>query len=409
VDPENGCGEESNWTASENLNGGTPGAQNSVHANNPDLTPPLIQTCVVTSVSTLEVFFNEKMDGSTVPTVILNPSIIISSVQYDISLRKLVVSTNEAMELNTPYVVSLSNAYDCSGNKMERNSYPFLLPDVAEPYEIYINEILFNPKSGGVDFVEIYNRSHKYLSIKNWKLSNYNDGIAMNHKEIEITNPVIAPNSFLVFTPDAAILKSHYPRAIDEVLVNTTLPSLSDDEGTIALIDDTGNFMDYFSYRDDYHLAFLKDVQGVSLERISLDVETNNPDNWRSASQAENFATPGYKNSVSLSTPGIIIGEMIVEPDIFSPEVPPNDFTTISYRFEQSGKVANAAIYDHQGRIIKVLANNEVLGAEGFFRWDGDRDDGGRARAGYYVAILEVFDISGNLNTFRKRVVIAYR
>ena len=367
IDPENWCGEESNWTASENLNGGTPGVQNSVYANNLDLTPPLIQACVVTSASSIEVYFNEKMDDLSTPEVELNPAITISSAYYDTSLRKLDVITNEDIEASTPYSLLLSNIYDCSGNKLERDSYQFILPDIPAPGEILINEILFNPKSGGVDFVEVYNRSSKYLSIKNWKLSNYNDGIAMNEKEIIMMNPVIAPNSFLVFTPDAATLKSHYPRAIEVALINTTLPSLPDDEGSIALVDDSGNLMDYFSYRDDYHIPFLKEDEGVSLERISFAIEVNGPDNWRSAIQAENFATPGYKNSASLNTTGIIADEMVVEPEIFSPESPPNDFTKISYRFEQSGKVANATIYDHHGRIIKVLANNEVLGVEGFF------------------------------------------
>jgi flagellar hook assembly protein FlgD len=272
-----------------------------------------------------------------------------------------------------------------------------------------LNEFLFNPKSGGVVFIEVYNQSGKYISTKKWMISNYVDGVATNQKELNMINPSIPPNSFQVFTPDPGILKSHYPRAIDNVLVTTTLPSLPDDEGTIALIDSIGNVIDFFHYTDDYHSPFLKDDEGVSLERISISTETNSKDNWKSASQAENFATPGYKNSASSTNSGNILGDVFVDPEIFSPEVPPNDYTRINYRFDQSGKVANVQIFDHQGRVIKVLANNEVLPTEGFFRWDGDRDDGGRARAGYYVAIVEVFDVDGVVSTFRKRVVIAYR
>ena len=184
---------------------------------------------------------------------------------------------------------------------------------------------------------------------------------------------------------------------------------MSDDEGSIALVDSLGNVMDSFSYQDDFHVIFLKDKEGVSLERVSLTSATQDQNNWRSASQAENFATPGYKNSASTDGLSITEGEVVVAPEIFSPQVAPADFTTISYRFSQSGFVANASIYDHQGRIIKSLANNEVLGVEGFFRWDGDRDDGGRARSGYYFAFVEVFNASGQVSTFQKRVVVAYR
>ena len=64
---------------------------------------------------------------------------------------------------------------------------------------------------------------------------------------------------------------------------------------------------------------------------------------------------------------------------------------------------------DQQGRLIKTVANNETLAFEGFFRWDGEQDDGTKSRVGYYVVWFEVFDNTGNIQTFRKRVVVAAR
>ena len=64
-------------------------------------------------------------------------------------------------------------------------------------------------------------------------------------------------------------------------------------------------------------------------------------------------------------------------------------------------------IADQQGRVIKELANNETLGIDGFFRWDGDREDGTRARMGYYFVWVELFQLDGQVRTYRKRVVIA--
>jgi flagellar hook assembly protein FlgD len=71
--------------------------------------------------------------------------------------------------------------------------------------------------------------------------------------------------------------------------------------------------------------------------------------------------------------------------------------------------VANVKILDQAGRLIKTIANNETLGFEGFYRWEGDTNDGGKARLGYYIVWFEVFDLSGNVRTFQKRVVIAGR
>ena len=41
------------------------------------------------------------------------------------------------------------------------------LPDSVAKGDISFNEILFNPYSGGSDFVELYNKSAKILSITN--------------------------------------------------------------------------------------------------------------------------------------------------------------------------------------------------------------------------------------------------
>jgi flagellar hook assembly protein FlgD len=70
---------------------------------------------------------------------------------------------------------------------------------------------------------------------------------------------------------------------------------------------------------------------------------------------------------------------------------------------------ANVKILDQQGRTIKELASNELLGMTGFFRWDGETEEGGNARIGYYIVWVELFDMDGSVVTFKKRVVIASR
>jgi methionine-rich copper-binding protein CopC len=408
IDPENLCEEDGNWTASENPNGGTPGSVNSVNASNPDLTAPQIVSAVVTASIQISVVFNEKLNGGSVFTAVLEPAISLVANGYSRDLKQIRLTANTEVQSNTPYTLTIANISDCSGNALIENTTQLVIPDEAASGDILLNEILFNPKSGGVDFVEVYNTSNKYINLKKWALANVENETPVNPKSME-ANRIIAPKSFLVFTPDPVILKSHYSRTIEADCVATMLPSLNDDEGSIALVDSLGLIMDFLFYRDDFHTQFLKDEEGVSLERVSLMALTNNANNWRSASQQEHFATPGYKNSASSDGTATPDGDVTVEPEIFSPQVPPLDFTLINYKFDQSGKVANAQVLDQQGHLIKTLANNEVLGTEGFFRWDGDRDDGGRARAGYYVAWLEVFDASGRVTTFRKRVVVSFR
>jgi hypothetical protein len=167
--------------------------------------------------------------------------------------------------------------------------------------------------------------------------------------------------------------------------------------------------VDYFLYSDQFHSSLLKDKEGVSLERISITQNSNEPSNWKSASSSSGFATPGYVNSNSRPESAVDENAIKIEPEVFSPSQPGQDFSKINYRFNQSGFVANVKILDQAGRLIKTIANNETLGFEGFYRWEGDTNDGGKARLGYYIVWFEVFDLSGNVRTFQKRVVIAGR
>jgi flagellar hook assembly protein FlgD len=102
-------------------------------------------------------------------------------------------------------------------------------------------------------------------------------------------------------------------------------------------------------------------------------------------------------------------GKITINPEVFEPVTGQPAFTQIQYNFEQGGFVANVKILDFQGREIKQLANNASLGTEGFFRWDGDTNDGTKARTGYYIVWVEVYNASGQLKTFRERVVVASR
>ena len=272
-----------------------------------------------------------------------------------------------------------------------------------------INEILFNPRSTGVDFVEIVNTSSKFLNIKNWSVSNIEDGILSNTKIITTENVLLKPNAYLVFTENGNVLKGEYVNAHGENFLQiATLPSLNDDDGSIALTDDDGILIDHLQYNKAWHSVFIKDEEGVSLERISFTDSSQESQNWKSASSLVGFATPGYLNSNAMKQ-GLQEDAVVVEPNAFIPINGQPDFTQIKFKFDQGGYVANIKIFDSQGHLIKQLANNEMLGTEGFFRWDGDNDDGNKARAGYYMVWFEVFNSTGEVNVFRKPVAIAVK
>ena len=411
IDPANPCGEDDNWIASESLNGGTPGAQNSVFANKPDLTGPKLISAIPISTTEVVLKFNEKLDYQLPVSsdfTITPPHSIVQVSFSDVSLRSIALELNESLQSGVTYSISSQNIRDCNGNliQSEFNSSIFGLPEAVNAQDIVINEILFNPRPTGVDFVEVYNNSLKFINIKNFSIANVENEMVSNQKSITTEDILLNPGAYLVFTESSNVIKGEYITAVEENLFQVAdLPGFNDDEGTVAVVDDQSNIIDFFSYTDNYHSVFLQDDEGVSLERISFEELTNNPDNWKSANGSAGYATPGYINSnVRSEQPS---GKIVVTPEVFEPITGQPDFTQIQYSFDQGGLVVNVKILDFQGREIRQLANNTTLATSGFFRWDGDTEDGTKARVGYYVVWVEVFSASGKVETFRKRVVVA--
>lgn len=411
IDIQNVCAESENWTASEDVTGGTPGKQNSVAAEKPDLTPPVVVSVTATSADTIVIYFNEKLNAELPSTQVfkMNPAIEIQKVLFtDQSLRGYLLFPASALAPRVRYQLVVNGISDCAGNTMENNDQIYLaLPETSQAGDLVINEILFNPRPTGVDFVEVYNRSEKFIDLKNWSVANFVNDTITNQKTIFETNFVLDPNDFLVLTPDPNVVKGEYLNSAENKMRKAVLPTLSDDEGTLVLLDEQEQIIDTLIYSDDQHSPFLKNDEGVSLERIDVNSPASNRSNWQSASSANGYATPGLPNGSALQN--VFEEAVSVEPEIFSPISGQPDFAMIAYEFDHSGYVGNIKIVDAQGRVVKVVAENELLGSKGFFTWRGDTSVGSKATIGSYMVWFEAYDPSGNVVTIKKRVVVAER
>ncbi len=410
IDPNNLCSEHENWIASENSTGGSPGTQNSVFANKPDLTGPKLLSAIPVTTTLIQLKFDEKLEKQlpSAGNFTITPEIAVSTLSFtNSSLTEFYLFLNGEIQTSTPYTIKVSNTYDCSGNSIQQHfaTTEFGLTEHADSLDILINEILFNPMPTGVDFVEIVNNSSKFINLKDWSIATMENGVLKNWTPILI-DFLFRPGSYLVFTESIDVLKGEYSLSDEKAFLKMQdLPSFNDDQGSVVLIDSHGHIIDLLEYHKDMHSVFIQDEEGVSLERIS-NLPFTSSQNWKSASSTVGFATPGYLNSNS--TASVFISETLkVEPEIFNPIGGSPDFTQIHYNFEQGGYVANVKIFDPRGHLIKQLANNDLLGAKGFYRWDGDRDDGSKARIGYYMIWFEIFDEHGMTRKYQRRVAIA--
>ncbi|NJK87636.1 MAG: hypothetical protein HC906_18345, partial [Bacteroidales bacterium] len=150
------------------------------------------------------------------------------------------------------------------------------------------------------------------------------------------------------------------------------------------------------------------EIKGISIERISCEEPSNAPGNWHSASADAGYATPGLMNSQQIALNENTEFEVIIEPEVFSPDMDGNDDEiTIQYRLGEIDFIANVIIFDRNGLIVKKIATNQLLGSQGFFTWDGYFENGRMALAGIYVIYFECFNLKGEVKRTKKTCVLA--
>lgn len=409
IDVNYPCGEAENWRASEAERGGTPGKPNSVQSDNADIIRPRLLRAEAINATRLRLTFSEAMSVGSLNTASysLSPDLGIATIFPQEPLYKVAeLQLNTPMQSQTTYQIAIEGLSDCAGNLIESQSLPFGLAELPDSGDVVINELLFNPYPNSTDFVEIYNRSDKFINLKDWKLANISDGIPANQQVISEMDLVMRPAQYLVFTENQELIISDYPASVVENFWEMNLPSYPDEEGNVLLISNTGDILDLFPYHEDFHFPLLDDVEGISLEKISFEANSQTAESWRSA--ASNLrATPGYLNSQSLQAEPVQ-GEISVSPKVFTPNNDGNqDFTQIRYQFAQSGYVMSISIYDRQGRKIRDLVENQVLGyAQGQITWDGTDEARNRVRMGYYLLFIKIFDLEGNQRVFKESVAV---
>jgi len=307
--------------------------------------------------------------------------------------------------------LTISGISDLSEKTMIPDTRSFSYSFTPEIGSILVNEILFNPLSGGTDFVELVNVSNQTIPVHRLKLATRDDALALKQIYPASTEKrYLKPGEFLVCTKDPTIVATQYitsnPASFCQM---KSFPSYSDDAGTVVLLNDSLEVLDEFSYSAKMHSSFLSDEEGVSLERISREKPTNDRSNWASAAASVWFATPGLPNSQAGSQTEIQ-DEITPEPKAFSPNGDGyNDDLTIKFKFSKPGYIANVRIFDAVGRQVRFLAKNQSLAQEGSWLWDGRDESGQKLNIGVYIILVEVFDQEGNTTAFKKTCTLTDR
>ena len=369
-----------------------------------DNDPPIVSSAIVSGENKIDVAFNESVTSSAEdinnyflsggygqPLIVLNNNNIYQLV------------FNDPFLAGTQLNLDISNVFDFSNNALN-SSVPVVVPDTASAGEIIINEILFDPITGGSDFLELYNSSTKSIDLFGYLVADYDNGID-NYKNIDI-HFVLAPSSYVLLTEDSTATANDFFESNSQVFIEMDLPTFPNDSATVYVLNPDSTVMDYFSYSDDMHFELINNVEGVSLERIGFSFPSNSSDSWHSAAESAGWGTPGLQNSHNYSTE---FSDVLfnVDTPVFSPDSDGfEDVAVFSYQMNAPGNVANLVVFDKWGRIIKTLLSNELLSDDGSVIWDGIMESGGKAPTGIYLLYFEIFDLTGNVQVVKKTVTL---
>jgi Lamin Tail Domain/Bacterial Ig-like domain len=415
IDTKNPCTGINNWKASVDARGGTPAAKNSVDAINADATAPKLLRAYAPDATHVTLVFDEPVD-STNASVAASYSMsdgvsITNALPLSVSFDRVSLTLSTALGANKIYTVTANSVKDCSGNAIGVSKTARVgLVAPTDSLDIVVNEIMFNPKPNGVDYVEFYNRSKKILNLKNAFIANRNSlGIVSSIYQFTTEDYLFFPEDYIVVTESAEITKRDFvandPNAILQL---NNLPSFNDTDGDVILLNEQGKIIDEVVYNSKWHFALISNEEAVSLERINSDAASVQS-NFHSAASSVGYGTPTYKNSQN-RIDATVQGDITTSPAIVSPDNDGlDDFATIQYSFPEPGYVANITIFDASGRAVRYLERNTLAGVKGYYRWDGLGEKQQKLPVGLYIIYTEVFNLNGKTKKFKNTIVLARR
>jgi hypothetical protein len=413
IDTKNPCSGSSNWRASKDNSGVTPGRKNSVDGINKDINPPKILNAFTNNSTSVTIVFNEPVDSLKASTVhnysFDNGFGATNAIAVSPLFNKVDLTLNRAISEGIIYSVIVKNISDCSGNVIDsKNSARFGIAQNADSFDVVINEILFNPLPYGVDYVELYNRSEKIVDLSKIYIANRNSTNTVSSiTQLAAESYLLFPKDFIVVTTDPEVVKSQYITTNpDGFLKMKTVPSFSNDKGNVIVLNAHGSIIDEVNYSDKWHFALLQDTKGISLERVDYNGPSTQ-NNFHSAATSAGYGTPGFKNS-QYKINEEVVGEIKITPEIFSPDNDGHeDFASIDYSFPSAGFVTNITIFDASGRPVRYLQKNSLSGIKGFYRWDGLDDKSKKLPQGIYIIYTEIFNKEGKKKQFKNTIVLA--
>ncbi len=409
------CFDRANWKPSVNPLGGTPGAENSVKGIFTDTVPPRLLRTFCVNPNQVQLVFSEPLSADEATDVnhfmFLNGPGILQAEFADATLTGIVLELDSPLQPNQIYWLKAEGVPDCKGNTLWQPAWAKTgLSASAMQGDVVLNEILFNPFSGGYDFIEVFNRGQRIINLEHFSIAKLNPVTTEPEEMVQIAaEPLILfPGEYMCLTENPDIVAAHYPSSFPFGFHRMIgLPSMNVDEGFVAIVSNQA-VHDAFHYFESYHFELLENRKGISLEKIHPLRESQHADSWHSASPDRGGATPGLMNSQFQET-NMGVSDIQVYPEIFSPDFDGyEDVITFLVRGAEPGTMCKIQIMNSSGQII-YSAPVFLSGTNDAYTWDGIGSRGLLSDPGIYVALVTLYRLHGHRQQFKLPFVLAIK
>lgn len=300
IDPAALCLGGSNWHASLDPSGGTPGRANSVV--NLGGMPPEVASLEAVSDRVLAVVFSQPMNQ----TLLQTPSLYL--LQGDAAAvspaaatapdpHRVELSFAEPFADGITYQLTLDGQLaNCAGIPLAADTtLLFGKPAPASMFDVVISEIMADPEPAtglpAAEYIELHNRTNHAVDLTGWSLTT---GTTLK----TLQGLLLPAGSYAVVTDDGdAPLFTPFG-----TVTTVSSMSLPNDGATLVLRDASGNFIHSVSYQPDWYGNTAKSDGGWSLEMMDASNPCTGAANW-TASRDASGGTPCRQNSVMTSNP----------------------------------------------------------------------------------------------------------
>lgn len=405
-----------NWRASINNKGGTPGTENSIYKKFYIDDKLQALQCTAINEKLLLLTLNHGADSSSLSIASHYQlagwnNAVMGARAVPPLFNSIEISLQQALDKNRIYALKASPIKGCNSNKLDSLEIRTGLPKAPETGDLVINEILFDPPTGGSDFIELHNSSNALINVRDLMIGARNAGGTIgNAVMVSDKDHHLFPGDFLILSADTGFVKRQWPKSIKQKMIRVkSLPSLPDDTGNCLVMNKQGKVIDELNYTVDMHYPLLPAKTAVSLERVDPRSPSSATGNWHSASSDANHATPGLINSQFRNLDTTDNFNIRLFPALMSPDNDGlDDLLNIQYQFKETGNLLSAYVFNQNGQLLAKIIDNRLCGTAGSFSWNGFDAKNNRLPAGVYVVLIETFNLTGKSQRLKKVIGIRF-